>query len=60
MRIYGEGLFERSLEEMERVLRRGGYMVVAAPRPLDGADERYEQRVHRSLSRYVNVFRYSG
>lgn len=57
VKVYGEDVYGRSMEEMERVLRPGGYMVVAAPRPLDGADERYEQRVHRSLTRYVNVFR---
>lgn len=52
----GEDLVERSVAEMERVLKKGSYMVVTAPEPLDGAEARFEQRVHRSLTRHVNVF----
>jgi len=55
-KLYGDDLYASAVEAMERVLRKGCYIVVAAPRPLEGAAERYEQRVHRSLTRHLNVF----
>lgn len=55
-KIYGEDLYDTALLEMVRVSEEGGYVVIAAPRALEGADQRYELRVHRSLSRVVNVF----
>lgn len=56
VRVMGTDLVNRSMREMERVLKTGSHMVVTAPEPLDGAEKRFEQRVHRSLTRYINVF----
>lgn len=56
VRAKGADLVERSVAEMERVLKKGSYMVVTAPDPLDGASARFEQRVHRSLTRHINVY----
>ncbi|RZN63486.1 MAG: methyltransferase domain-containing protein [Methanonatronarchaeia archaeon] len=57
-----QGLYSRSVEEMLRVLKKDGVLVLILPEGTDlmvGAKEieSYRLRVHRSLTRVIRIFR---
>ncbi|OUJ19370.1 tRNA G10 N-methylase Trm11 [Methanonatronarchaeum thermophilum] len=59
-----ESLIGSSVDEMFRVLKKGGYLVLILPEGIDyigRADEieSYSLRVHRSLTRVIRIFRRS-
>ncbi|MEM2907577.1 MAG: TIGR01177 family methyltransferase [Candidatus Hadarchaeales archaeon] len=62
-----EDLYGQALPEMARVLKRKGYACITSPATLELEDlakeaglrpiERHEQRVHKTLTRRIHVFR---